>query len=106
MTTTWLLVAIGVLLLVHVAVLVYAAHSDGRRSRGAHSPRSGTGPTPGDGGAETSPTDGQSATEVDCPECGASNRREFKYCRQCLAELPTGASFVRRAAGGRSRRTR
>ena len=28
--------------------------------------------------------------EVDCPECGTTNERGYRYCANCVSELPGG----------------
>lgn len=33
--------------------------------------------------------------EVDCPECGATNERGYKYCANCVSELPGGGNIDR-----------
>lgn len=30
---------------------------------------------------------------VSCPECGTENERGYRYCRNCVAELPARTSF-------------
>ena len=35
----------------------------------------------------STPTAGSSPTPVTCPTCGAGNRAEVAYCRQCLSPL-------------------
>jgi len=30
--------------------------------------------------------------EVDCPECGATNERGYKYCANCVGDLPGGGN--------------
>ena len=35
----------------------------------------------------STPTAGSSSTPVACPTCGAGNRAEVAYCRQCLSPL-------------------
>jgi len=103
MPSTWLLLAIGMLLSIHVAVLVYAA-----RRRWSTAPH--TDNAHGYRGADAEATGSVSAElddeTVTCPECGEQNSREFRYCRRCVSELLMGFSFVRQTDGGRSRRTR
>lgn len=28
------------------------------------------------------------STELNCPECGATNEHRYKYCASCVSELP------------------
>jgi len=30
----------------------------------------------------------ENTAEVTCPDCGAPNDRTFRYCQQCVTELP------------------
>ena len=46
----------------------------------------------GDGGAPDGPT-------VTCPACGVENDPEFRYCRDCVAELP-GSDRLGSVEGG------
>ncbi|WP_425492359.1 DUF7577 domain-containing protein [Halobellus inordinatus] len=34
-------------------------------------------------------------TEVDCPECGTTNERGYRYCANCVSELPGGSNVDR-----------
>lgn len=33
--------------------------------------------------------------EVDCPECGTTNERGYRYCANCVSELPGGSNVDR-----------
>jgi hypothetical protein len=99
MATDWLLVATAVLLLVHLLVVAHALRrSVGGRDRTASvsdAPR----PVENDGDC------GQVEDGVHCPACGVANEAGYRYCRQCVSELPTGISFVENSQSSRSRRT-
>jgi predicted amidophosphoribosyltransferase len=32
--------------------------------------------------------------DVECPNCGEENERGYRYCRQCVSELPGQVSLV------------
>lgn len=36
----------------------------------------------------------ESGETVTCPECGADNDPEYRYCRDCVAELPGSDEIV------------
>lgn len=36
---------------------------------------------------------------VECPDCGTDNDLGYRFCRNCVNELPTAASFVDRTGG-------
>ncbi len=91
MTTTLLLVGIGLLLLVHLGLLAYAFHRASGRTQRVES----------SGQNRTHTSDG-----ITCPDCSTANSPEYKYCRRCVTELPTGVSFTRNTGGERTRRTR
>lgn len=38
--------------------------------------------------------DGAAGATVACPECGAENDPAFRYCRDCVAELPGGTPLT------------
>lgn len=33
--------------------------------------------------------------EIDCPECGTTNERGYRYCGNCVSELPGGTNIDR-----------
>jgi len=106
MTATWLLVAIGTLLGVHLALLALAV----RRASGH--PVTGLDPDDllGGTGAETGESPergsaGHGTRTVQCRECGATNETEYRYCRACVSELPAGVSLTTTGSDGESRRT-
>jgi hypothetical protein len=37
----------------------------------------------------------EAASRVRCPDCGTPNEDGYRYCRECLAELPDAPSFAR-----------
>jgi hypothetical protein len=43
---------------------------------------------------------------VECPDCGADNELGYRYCRSCVAELPTAMAFERDADGPLGRLSR
>lgn len=88
MTGDWVFAGITVLVLLHGMALLYAY----RRARTS-------------GGAAVD--DEASVTEdgVECPSCGAHNETGFRYCRQCVSELPGQPSLLDRAPMSRGRRT-
>ena len=92
MTTTLLLVGIGVLVLVHIGLLAYAFVRASGRTRGVRS----------SGGHKKAHT----RDDIECPDCSTPNSPEYRYCRRCVTELPTGVSFTRNAGGERTRGTR
>jgi len=48
---------------------------------------------------ERAPADGT----VRCRSCGAQNDAEYRYCRECVAELPARTPSMSGSAGPRSR---
>lgn len=42
---------------------------------------------------------------VDCPDCGVANDPEYRFCRNCLTELPGPGSSGSPGGGGAGRRT-
>jgi hypothetical protein len=94
MLVEWLFVVLGVMILVHLAVLVYAL-----RQRGPSVGATGAG-NPARSSQHVHQHDG-----MQCPECGEQNEPEYRYCRQCVSELPTGVSVFEGAPSHQSRRT-
>jgi HAMP domain-containing protein len=48
--------------------------------------------------AAEAPTDdikSANGTVVECPECGAPNEVGYRYCRECVSELPVAIDFDR-----------
>lgn len=90
----WVYAAIVVMVLVHLTALVYV------RYRGTAV--FGAGHDAGDRGPPTGPGDGTGRAGVDppervpettgatitCPRCGATNGAGFRFCWNCIADLP------------------
>jgi hypothetical protein len=86
----WVYAAIAGLLFAHLLTLVYAYRSN--RSEPA-----------ADASAETPSVDRNEQRDPSvcrCPECGTENDSSYRFCRQCVAELP-GAQLSVEQAGGR-----
>lgn len=45
------------------------------------------------------------ADRVECPDCGVANDTGYRYCRQCVSELPGSMRFGDESAPPRERRT-
>ncbi|NHN47897.1 zinc ribbon domain-containing protein [Halostella sp. JP-L12] len=45
-----------------------------------------------------------SADAVTCPDCGAENEREYRFCRRCVGELPGSAPLPAGGGAPRGRR--
>lgn len=43
-------------------------------------------------GSRRKPIVGDDIDVVRCADCGTENDREYRYCRQCVSELPVGLS--------------
>lgn len=82
---TWVYASIVGVTVLHLFMFVYLQ----ARRRG--SAVSAPGPT-ASGDAGDAAGDGDDDT-VRCRECGAENRRQFRFCRNCVTELP-GASLA------------
>lgn len=53
-------------------------------------------------------TDGEQAPRgegVECPSCGEHNETGYRYCRQCVSELPSRMSFLDDSTTPEERRT-
>ncbi|MEF8812464.1 MAG: zinc ribbon domain-containing protein [Halovenus sp.] len=92
MTADWAIGALTAMLLVHLTVVLYALLRDDTTTE--------SGPTSISNRKQYVTDDG-----VACPNCGEINEPDYKYCRQCVSELPTGVSFLRASSGPQSRRT-
>ncbi len=89
---TWVYASIAGVTVLHLFVLVYLRAR--RRGSAASAPGSAAGgDATGDADADA---DGDT---VRCRQCGAENQRRFRFCRNCVAELP-GASLAETAGGG------
>jgi len=102
MPADWVFAAIAALLLVHVIVVATAI-----RYGGGHPPRQVThqphSESRSEASADTEASGHHADGTVTCPDCGEPNEAEYRYCRQCVSELPTGVSFVTTRSHGRSR---
>lgn len=90
MPVDWVLVAIALLMVVHLAVLAYVLD---RNSAGW------------DSGETENPQQYFTDDGVTCPSCGETNEPDYRFCRQCVSELPTGVSFLTESSSPQSRRT-
>lgn len=72
----WLVVAAALFLLGHAVILLFVY----RLRQGASL----------FGGLASSSDDGAATGGVACQECGAENDGEYRFCRECAAELPGG----------------
>lgn len=87
MPDAWLVWALVAVTVAHVLLLVATLHV----RREVHG--SDTASSQGDGNA------------VDCPDCGVANASEYRFCRNCVAELPGPGSPGSRGGGVAGRRT-
>jgi len=58
-----------------------------------------------DGDGEPADVDADSGV-VECRNCGAENDRDYRYCRSCVATLPTATEPARRSGSPLGRSTR
>lgn len=91
----WLYAGVALLASVHLVVLVYAYRSRPPVGRdpgtAAGSTGSGHGDSAPDGGAEAPTRRTDDRETVRCRQCGTENERAYRFCRNCVAELPGGA---------------
>ncbi len=85
MASDWVFIAIGLLLLTHLGILIYAFRN---RQRPA-----------------TEQTQGGTGENVLCPDCGETNEPTYRYCRHCVTELPTRGPSLTNQQTNNSRRT-
>lgn len=81
----WLSVSMLLLVATNLATLVYALRARNEASSGNH------GAAAGESGAASRPPSAAGDADdgtVTCTECGTSNERGYRYCRNCTAELP------------------
>lgn len=74
----WLLGSTVLLCLLYTAVLFHLYQL--RKTTPAHN-----------AGAESANTDspmGESKEGITCPSCGSTNNPEYRFCRECVGELP------------------
>lgn len=90
MMADWAIGALAVILFVHLTVYALV--------RGGATAENGA----------TSVSDRQQYVTDDgvaCPNCGEVNEPDYRYCRQCVSELPSGVSFLPESTGPQGRRT-
>lgn len=79
LVSEWLYGAIALLVGIHILTMLYAYRRRGGTSAGGMQteaePRSVT-------SSET-----HEPTQVNCPHCGVPNKRGYRFCRQCIADL-------------------
>jgi ribosomal protein L40E len=93
-TPMWVYASIAAVALFHLFVLVYLQTRGNRPAAdasGAPEPASNAGDAP----EAVEDPDGDT---VRCRQCGAENERRFRFCRNCVAELP-GPSLSEGAGG-------
>jgi hypothetical protein len=105
MPETWVFVAIAALLFAHVVLVAFVI-----RRTGAYSVSGVDTDELFDGSesvdlAESAGGDSRRGGTVTCQNCGVANKSEYRYCRACVSELPTGLSLRSGGPDGRSRRT-
>ncbi|GGO00128.1 MULTISPECIES: DUF7577 domain-containing protein [Haloarcula] len=82
MGSEWLYGAIALLVGLHVLTMLYAYRRQSDPASGAtQSDPETTPPAPSDDAVET----------IDCAHCGATNERGYQFCRECVADLSSGA---------------
>jgi hypothetical protein len=92
MSAAWVIGVLSVLLLVHLLVVTYALVRQGwLRTDEEYSVRA------------RDPM--ESEHRVRCPHCNTENGSEYRYCRNCVNELPTQLSRIDGSSGVQSRRT-
>lgn len=99
-TPTWVYASIAAVALFHLFVLVYLQARGSRPAADASGPpesASNAGDR-ADDAPEPIEDPGGDGDTVECRQCGAENERRFRFCRNCVAELP-GASLSEGAAG-------
>jgi hypothetical protein len=93
----WLFAVITLLILTHLFLLAFAIYRGRKRAIAMGDTESDT--RTDDRGADTT-DDG-----IICPTCKTRNDRGYRYCRECVSELPTGVPVTAESVGGESRRT-
>lgn len=92
-----LFAVITLLILTHLFLLAFAVYRGPKRAIAI-----------GDAESDTRTDDRRAATTGDgviCPTCETRNDRGYRYCRECVSELPTGVPVTAESVGGESRRT-
>lgn len=90
MAQPWVYGAIVLLVVLHGAALLYA-YRTGQRQIGQPNTESAGKDVTGEG--------------IECPDCGALNERGYRYCRQCVGELPVAARVLDEESAPRERET-
>lgn len=80
----WLYAAVAVVLGGHLLALAYLAMAR---------------ETPPWASAESTGESGGAVGVCACPECGTENDADYRFCRQCVAELPRSAPSPSAPAG-------
>lgn len=105
MPAIWVFAAIGALLVAHLALVALAIRRGGRYPAGSVDSPTLLDP----GGAEHDESVGgefgAGSDAVRCRECRAVNRAEYRYCRECVTEIPTDSSLGGVGSSESSRRT-
>lgn len=88
MSGHWVYGAIGLLVALHLVALVRADR------KGTESER-----------AERGSEGDTSSQGAECPDCGVVNDERYRFCKQCVSELPGQASVLEATTGPAERRT-
>ncbi|MFB6103436.1 MAG: hypothetical protein ABEJ73_12850 [Haloplanus sp.] len=83
-------VVVGIVLVALVANAALLAYAWLRRSRDTDTVRRV--------GTRERPADTPAPATIRCPNCGSANDPDYRFCRECVAELPGGAAYAPRGA--------